>query len=155
MSVPASQMQDDGHKAAHGALQAAAGAVSKLAGAQGQPDPHLVELLSGIHGKLDQQTQMMQQGQGGDQGDATDQAVWSRFPSTDPNALEQMLQQTGPEGFLEAFLQQAAQDEDAFHQMQMAQVHAIIGHLSQPQGEPMAGGQAPPPDVTGGSGGYG
>ncbi len=87
--------------------------------------------------------------------DPTEQAVWDRFPSTDPQAVQQ-LASGGPDA-LATYIQQAQQDRDEFNQMQESmaqQLLSMIGGGAPDQSTAEDQGAPAPPMVGGGGAGY-
>jgi hypothetical protein len=95
-------------------------------------------------------------GQQQPQGSPTDQAVWSLYPSTDPNAVAQLFPQGGgaqelAQGIM-SWEQAAEQDRAAFEQRQSQTLQHMISMLVQPQmGQAQA---APGPGAGGQNTGY-
>ena len=127
------------HAQTHGAIQAVAGAAAKMAGAaaqqSGQPHPDLMAAIMGLHQRLDAQGGAPAAAQPGDQ---QQQAVWSTFPSTDPQVLEHLQQTSDPDALIQAILQLVAGDEQKLHDMQMQQVSSVLNHLAAPSGPGVA-----------------
>jgi hypothetical protein len=87
-------------------------------------------------------------------GNPTDQVIWQAFPSTDPNAVGQLLQgvsQGGPQGMMEVLPHLQAimqQDEDALYQRQQATLRMVLDQLVGPSPD-QAQAPAAGPGVTG------
>lgn len=87
-------------------------------------------------------------------GNPTDQVIWQAFPSTDPNAVSQLLQgvsQGGPQGMMEVLPHLQAimqQDEDALYQRQQATLRMVLDQLVGPSPD-QAQAPAAGPGVTG------
>lgn len=98
---------------------------------------------------------MMGGGQGGYQDPSAQQAVWSEFPGTDPQVLQQFVGQAqgmGPQGMvqiMEPLTQLFAQDQAKLDAMHQEQLHAIVAELMSP-GQAMA--QSEPAPAIGGDG---
>lgn len=83
--------------------------------------------------------------------DPQTQAVWSEFPSTDPDHLAQLAQQAGSvEALMPELLALIGQDEDKLRAMQRQQLDAILHMLMAPSGPAQPPG--PPLGVGGQSG---
>jgi hypothetical protein len=151
MSTPAGQMKPDKsamdiHAASHGvAMQAA-----KSHG----------DALTKLHASISQLLQgQMQQGAppqgpsdtGG--GDPQQQAVWSAFPSTDPQAVAQLMQQSGgdPHAALQALSQQQEQDMASLHDQMMQRLAEVLDQMGAPGGEAAPAAPVGPPPAVGGS----
>ena len=85
--------------------------------------------------------------------DPTEQAIWDRFPGTDPQQVQQAAGSGGPEA-LAAILQQQEQDRQHLEELHMNAVQQLASMLMpEGGGQPAAGGGAPP--MSPGTGGEG
>jgi hypothetical protein len=99
-------------------------------------------------------------GPGGAPSTQMEQAVWSQFPSTDPNVIGRLVGpalQGGPTGvaqILQALPQMWEHDQDLLAQMQRAQLQSIVQQLMAPPPDAAMGPQTQPPEVGGDTTGY-
>lgn len=154
MSTPAGQMKPD--KSAMDIHAASHQVAMKAATAHGDA---LTKLHASIAQMMGQQQagQDPSQGQGQDQGggDPQQQAVWSAFPSTDPQAVQQIMQQGGgdPHAALQALSQQQEQDMASLHDQMMQRLAEVFDQMGAPTdaGGAPAASTAPGPAVGGDS----
>lgn len=153
MSTPAGQMKPD--KSAMDIHAASHQVAMKAATAHG-------DALTKLHASIAQmmggqgQAAPADQGQDTGGGDQTQQAVWSTFPSTDPQAVQSLLDQSGgdPHAALQALSQQQEQDLSALHDQQMQRLSELLDQLASPAGAGAPSpGAGPAPAVGGETGG--
>lgn len=145
--APQKQAQDtlrQSHQVAQQALGMASNALSRVhsdvQGAQ-TPDDRHQQLLDAI-GSLGQQQQASPPGGGDGYGqmvpDSQQQAVWSEFPGTDPNAVDNLMAQNAgdPGGALGPLFHLFQADEEHLAQMHQMILDHILSILSAPQGGP-------------------
>lgn len=89
--------------------------------------------------------------------DPQQQAVWTAFPGTDPNAAASLGQGGDMQEALSALLQQQEQDRAKLDQMHSSLIDSILGQLSPPgadQSTAPGGPALAAPGVGGATGGY-